>query len=158
MLLLWNKQLSLQNQSVEDDAHPWAMIDRMRHGYQTLRSKITPWHFYRYGIFTILLYPSLFCNLFISRKPINGIDWPARSPDPDPCDFFLWGYLKSKVYCPKPRTLDDLKNNIGLLQPNMIRRSMTLIIGPWRAFKPVEVIYRLYPRTLYTLVINSLYI
>jgi len=72
-----------------------------------------------------------FCNLFISRKPINGRDWPARSPpDLNPCDFFLWGYLKSKVYCPKPRTLDDLKNNIGLLQPNMIRRSMTLKIGP----------------------------
>ena len=25
------------------------------------------------------------------------------------CDFFLWGYLKSKVYCNKPRTLNDLK-------------------------------------------------
>ena len=87
-----------------------------------------------------------FCNLFISRKPINGRDWPARSPpDLNPCDFFLWGYLKSKVYCPKPRTLDDLKNNIGLLQPNMIRRSMTLIIG--RAMKclqasAVEAIFR----------------
>ena len=78
------------------------------------------------------------CNLFISRKPINGMNWPARSPDP--CDFFLWGYLKSKVYCPKPGTLDDLEINIGLLQPNMMLRSMTLIIG--RAFKPVEVIYR----------------
>jgi len=25
------------------------------------------------------------------------------------CDFFLWGYLKSKVYVRKPRTVDDLK-------------------------------------------------
>jgi hypothetical protein len=25
------------------------------------------------------------------------------------CDFFLWGYLKSKVYVWKPRTVDDLK-------------------------------------------------
>ena len=25
------------------------------------------------------------------------------------CDFFLWGYLKSKVYVQKPRTVDDLK-------------------------------------------------
>ena len=24
-------------------------------------------------------------------------------------DFFLWGYLKSKVYVLKPRTVDDLK-------------------------------------------------
>ena len=25
------------------------------------------------------------------------IQWPARPPDLTPCDFFLWGYLKSRV-------------------------------------------------------------
>ena len=25
-------------------------------------------------------------------------EWPARSPDLSPCDFFLWGYLKEKVF------------------------------------------------------------
>ena len=28
------------------------------------------------------------------------------------CDFFLWGYLKSKVYVRKPRAVDDLKVSI----------------------------------------------
>ena len=28
------------------------------------------------------------------------------------CDFFLWGYLKSKVYMQKPHTVDDLKVSI----------------------------------------------
>jgi len=28
------------------------------------------------------------------------------------CDFILWGYLKSKVYVRKPRTVDDLKVSI----------------------------------------------
>jgi len=28
------------------------------------------------------------------------------------CDFFLWGYLKSKVYVRKPRKVDDLKVSI----------------------------------------------
>ena len=28
------------------------------------------------------------------------------------CDFFLWVYLKSKVYVRKPRTVDDLKVSI----------------------------------------------
>ena len=28
------------------------------------------------------------------------------------CDFFLWGYLTSKVYVRKPRTVDDLKVSI----------------------------------------------
>ena len=28
------------------------------------------------------------------------------------CDFFVWGYLKSKVYVRKPRTVDDLNVSI----------------------------------------------
>jgi hypothetical protein len=32
----------------------------------------------------------------------EGIDWPTYSPDLNPCDFFLWGYLKDKVYAQKP--------------------------------------------------------
>ena len=28
------------------------------------------------------------------------------------CDFFFWGYLSSKVYVRKPRTVDDLKVSI----------------------------------------------
>lgn len=43
----------------------------------------------------------------------NGdFPWPPRSPDLTPPDFYLWGYLKSKVYINKPRTLTQLKNNI----------------------------------------------
>ena len=43
----------------------------------------------------------------------NGdFEWPPRSPDLTAPDFFLWGYLKSKVYVNKPRTLDKLKANI----------------------------------------------
>ena len=38
--------------------------------------------------------------------------WPARSPDLNPCDYFLWGYLKSKVYRPIPKTIEELKANI----------------------------------------------
>ena len=38
--------------------------------------------------------------------------WPPRSPDLNPCDFSLWGALKSKIYGPKPSNLDELKQNI----------------------------------------------
>ncbi len=38
--------------------------------------------------------------------------WPALSPDLNPCDYFLWVYLKDRVYKPMPKTLDDLKVNI----------------------------------------------
>lgn len=41
-----------------------------------------------------------------------GLSWPAYSPDLNPCDFFLWGYLKSRAYINRPRTIDDLKTEI----------------------------------------------
>ena len=39
--------------------------------------------------------------------------WPPRSPDMTPCDFFLWGYVKERVYVPPlPANLDELTNRI----------------------------------------------
>ena len=46
------------------------------------------------------------------KKFIDKDMWPPRSPDLNPCDFFLWGHLKSMAYNPLPKTLDDLKANI----------------------------------------------
>ena len=51
-----------------------------------------------------------FPKRLISR--FGGVSWPPRSPDLSSCDFFLWGYLKSKVYIGKPRTISELKNAI----------------------------------------------
>ena len=48
-----------------------------------------------------------FLTKFIDKSP-----WPPRSPDLNPCDFFLWGYLKGRVYNPLPKTLEDLKVNL----------------------------------------------
>ncbi|CAM1305628.1 Uncharacterised protein r2_g1547 [Pycnogonum litorale] len=39
-------------------------------------------------------------------------EWPARSPDLTPCDFFLWGWLKEQVYSTKPTTLEELERRI----------------------------------------------
>lgn len=52
----------------------------------------------------------LFCNRIISRN--SPIVWPSRSPDLSACDYFLWGYLKSKVYENKPKDLEELKTAI----------------------------------------------
>lgn len=40
--------------------------------------------------------------------------WPARSPDLNPCDYFLWGYLKDKVYASMPQTVEELKEKIKI--------------------------------------------
>ena len=40
------------------------------------------------------------------------MEWPPRSPDSSPLDFFLRGQLKSVVYQNRTRTLDYLKDEI----------------------------------------------
>lgn len=66
---------------------------------------------------TIDLLRPLFPGRVISNKDDGRLnsgdfDWPPRSPDLTAPDFFLWGYLKSKVYVSKPRTLAQLRANI----------------------------------------------
>jgi hypothetical protein len=40
------------------------------------------------------------------------VEWPPRSPDLNPLDFFLWGFLKSKVYEVESVSRVDLQNRI----------------------------------------------
>jgi hypothetical protein len=62
----------------------------------------------------------------ISRR--GNIEWPARSSDLNTCDFFFWGYLKSKVYEKKPRKTVDLKqkirNEVAAISLTMLQRVM----------------------------------
>ena len=44
---------------------------------------------------------------WIGRR--GTIEWPARSPDLTPPDFFLWGYLKDRVFARSPRNIPELK-------------------------------------------------
>ncbi|GBM30389.1 hypothetical protein AVEN_220987-1 [Araneus ventricosus] len=39
-------------------------------------------------------------------------EWPPRSPDLTPMDFFLCGYLKQLLYATPPPTLQDLQRRI----------------------------------------------
>lgn len=41
------------------------------------------------------------------------INWPARSPDLTPLDFFLWGRLKDLVYFERPTTVEDIRVRIS---------------------------------------------
>ena len=64
----------------------------------------------------------------VSRRAIRGHDWPARSPDLNPCDFYLWGYLKSVVYTPKPRNIAELeaaiRSEIAALDPAICMKAI----------------------------------
>ena len=60
----------------------------------------------------------------ISR--LADVNWPPRSCDLTPLDFFLWGYAKDRVYANNPQTLDELKTNIrnvmAEIPPEMCRK------------------------------------
>ena len=51
-----------------------------------------------------------FGDQYISYRTANV--WPPHSPDLNPLDFFLWGYLKDRVYSPSPQTTEDLKQQL----------------------------------------------
>lgn len=47
------------------------------------------------------------------------IAWPPRSPDLNPLDFFLWGYLKNEVYRTPVQTIEDLRDRITVAVDNL---------------------------------------
>jgi len=51
-----------------------------------------------------------FPGCVISRN--GDQNWPPRSCDLTPCDFFLWGFVKYRVYANKPQTIPELKVEI----------------------------------------------
>jgi hypothetical protein len=54
--------------------------------------------------------------------------WPAKSPDITPCDFFLWGYVKDRVFVPPlPRDLADLKARIVAAVKNIDAPMLTRV-------------------------------
>ncbi|GFU64703.1 uncharacterized protein TNCV_876261 [Trichonephila clavipes] len=58
---------------------------------------------------TIDLLKDTFGDRLISR--FGPVNWPPRSCDLTPLDYFLLGYVKSLVYADKPQTLDHLQDN-----------------------------------------------
>lgn len=64
-----------------------------------------------YGVEVRHYLDRIFPRRWIGRR--GAIEWPARSPDLNPLDYFLWGYLKDKVYKTQPTDLNDLRNRIS---------------------------------------------
>ncbi|GFU69402.1 uncharacterized protein TNCV_3887201 [Trichonephila clavipes] len=64
---------------------------------------------------TIDLLKDTFGDRLISR--FGPVNWPPRSCDLTPLDYFLWGYVKSLVYADKPQTPDHLEATFAMLLP-----------------------------------------
>ncbi|GFW90911.1 DUF4817 domain-containing protein [Trichonephila clavipes] len=78
---------------------------------------------------TIDLLKDTFGDRLISRfEPVN---WPPRSRDLTPLDYFLWGYVKSLVYADKPQTLDHLEDNIRRVIADIRAQMLEKVIENW---------------------------
>jgi hypothetical protein len=78
-----------------------------------------------------------FADRWIGRG--GPIEWPPRSCDITPADFFLWGYLKERVYHRRPRNIGELKQFIteefNTIPQSMIRNATRSVV------KRLEILY-----------------
>ena len=59
----------------------------------------------------------------------GDVPWPARSPDLSACDYSLWGYLWSRVFISKPRSIAELKQSI---KEEILRSRSRWLVGWWK--------------------------
>ncbi|GFW91207.1 putative transposable element [Trichonephila clavipes] len=78
---------------------------------------------------TIDLLKDAFGDRLISR--FGPVNWPPRSYDLTPLDYFLWGYVKSLVYTDKPQTLDHLEDNIRRVIADIRPQMLENVIENW---------------------------
>ncbi|GFW03846.1 transposable element Tc3 transposase [Trichonephila clavipes] len=78
---------------------------------------------------TIDLLKDTFGDRLISR--FGPVNWPPRSCDLTPLDYFLWGYVKSLVYADKPQTLDHLEDNIRRVNADIRPQMLENVIENW---------------------------
>ncbi|GFX90807.1 transposable element Tc3 transposase [Trichonephila clavipes] len=71
----------------------------------------------------------MFGDRLISR--FGPVNWPPRSCDLTPLDYFLWGYVKSGVYADRPQTLDYLEDNIRRVIADIRPQMLGKVVENW---------------------------
>ncbi|GFX34630.1 uncharacterized protein TNCV_4463821 [Trichonephila clavipes] len=137
----WNGYVNKQNCRIWSEANPQVYVETSLHP-ETLTVWCALW---AGGI----IGPYFFKN----DEGHNVTNWPPRSCDLSPLDYFLWGYAKSLVYADKPQMLDHLENNIRRviadIRPQMLEKvvenwtSRLDYIGASRGSPMPEIIFKL---------------
>ncbi len=65
-----------------------------------------------------------FLAVFSMIGSLLGIVGPARSPYLSPCDFFLWGCMKNRVFATNPTSIVDLKATIMTVSQSIDVRTL----------------------------------
>ncbi|GFW18823.1 uncharacterized protein TNCV_5132761 [Trichonephila clavipes] len=118
-----NGYVNKQNGRIWNEANPQNNHDVQELGFQqdgatchTARAAID------------LLKDTLGDRLISRFGPVN---WPPRSCDLTPLDYFLWGYVKALVYADKPQTLDHLEDNIRRVIADIRPQMLEKVIENW---------------------------
>ncbi|GFU87319.1 putative transposable element [Trichonephila clavipes] len=93
-----------------------AVVPTRRRNMSTARTKID-------------ILKDTFGDRLISR--FGPVNWPPRSCNLTPLDYFLWGYVKSLVYADKPQTLDYLEDNIRRVIGQYTATNVGKVIENW---------------------------
>ncbi|GFW12784.1 transposable element Tc3 transposase [Trichonephila clavipes] len=78
---------------------------------------------------TIDLLKDTFSDRLISR--FGPVNWPPRSCDLTPLDYFMWVYVKSLGYLDKSQTLDHLEGKICHVIADIRLQMLEKVIENW---------------------------
>lgn len=97
----------------EDSVNGQNYLEMLRHVVPQINKKIwmqdgAPAHYAR---IVVSFLNQHFPDGWIGRRG-TYLEWPPRSPDMTPCDFFLWGYIKDIVYKGNPQNLQEIRRSI----------------------------------------------
>ncbi|GFT89658.1 tc3a_0 protein [Trichonephila clavipes] len=125
-----NGYVNKQNCRIWSEANPQVYVETPLH-----QEKLTELWFQQDGATchtaraTIDLLKDTFGDRLILR--FGPVNWPPRSCDLTPLDYFLWGYVKSLVYADKPQTLDHLEDNIRRVIADIRPEMLEKVIENW---------------------------
>ncbi|GFV81669.1 transposable element Tc3 transposase [Trichonephila clavipes] len=127
-----NGYVNKQNCRIWSEANPQVYVETPLHP-----EKLTVWCALWAGAVvptrqrsdTIDLLKDTFGDRLISRFGL--VNWPPRSCDLTPLDYFLWGYVKSLVYADKPHALDHLEDNIRRVITDIRPQMLEKVIENW---------------------------
>ncbi|GFY05605.1 putative LOC100569746 [Trichonephila clavipes] len=70
-------------------------------------------------------------RIWSEANPQVPVNWPPRSCDLTPLDYFLWNYVNSLVYADKPQTLDHFRDIIRRVIADIRPQMLEKVIENW---------------------------
>ncbi|GFY05609.1 putative LOC100569746 [Trichonephila clavipes] len=70
-------------------------------------------------------------RIWSEANPQVPVNWPPRSYDLTPLDYFLWNYVNSLVYADKPQTLDHFRDIIRRVIADIRPQMLEKVIENW---------------------------